>query len=179
MSAPAIAAAEPLIVVEGLVKRYGAYTAVDGLNLTAFRGEVLGYLGRNGAGKTTTIRCLTGMLKPDAGRALVAGIDPATEPMRVKALIGYVPESGALYDWLSAAEYLQLIGRLHGLDDAVIARRSGEMLSALGLEEKAQERMDSYSKGMRKKVAIAAASSRRIIVLSPGVCKRAIKPKVS
>ena len=147
----------PILSATTIVKRYGNYTAVDGLSLFARSGEVLGYLGRNGAGKTTTIRVLTGMLKPDSGTAIIDGIDVAKDPLAVKRIIGYVPESGALYDWLSANEYLHLIGRLHALPEDTLGLRVKEMLAAFGLEEKANDRMDGYSKGMRKKVAIAAA----------------------
>jgi len=121
-------------------------------------GEILGYLGPNGAGKSTTVKILTGLLRPDAGTARIGGFDVATQPLDAKRLVGLVPETGALYEALSAAEYLRFVGDLHGLSRAQSTARSHELLEFLELDPSAWvRRMTSYSKGMKQRVAIAAA----------------------
>lgn len=147
----------PAIEVVGLVKRFDGKQALGGLSFAVRRGEVVGYLGPNGAGKTTTLRILTGIYRPDAGTAQVAGFDVAEDPLEVKRRVGYVPEAVDVFEWLTPWEYLRLVGRLHGLADRVIDARAREMLDSLGLSDRAGERLDTYSKGMRKKVALIAA----------------------
>ena len=145
------------VEVAGLRKAYGTLVAVDHVSFTVGRGEILGYLGPNGAGKSTTIKMLVGMLKPDGGTARVGGADVALDPLGVKRRIGYVPESGALYEGLSAFEFLQMVGRLHEMGDDAVDERIDALMTLFKLREQLFDRMTSYSKGMKQKVVIAAA----------------------
>jgi len=145
------------VQVDGVVKKFGSREVLSGLTFSIHRGEVVGYLGQNGAGKTTTLRILAGIYRPDGGVAHVAGYDVAKNPIEAKRRIGYVPEAVDVFDWLTPWEYLRLVGRLHGLPDALIDARSREMLDSLALLDRAGERLDTYSKGMRKKIALIAA----------------------
>lgn len=155
MSAPG-ADAPPAVLVDGLVHAYDK-PVLDGVSFRVAPGEVVGYLGPNGAGKSTTIRILLGMLAPQKGGVRVLGVDPAVDPMTVRAAVGYVPESGALYETLSPREYLTLIGRLRSLDERVVEARLDALLDAFGLLAQRDQRMTSFSKGMKQKVVIAAA----------------------
>ena len=154
-----------MIQTEHLTRRYGPKVALDDLNLRVEPGEILGFLGPNGAGKSTTVKVLTGMIRPSGGRAVVAGFDIVEQPMEAKKRIGYVPESAALYDGLTAAEYLELIACLYHLDPKTMHARSGELLELFGLAADQDRRMTEFSKGMRQKVLIAAALMHRPEVL--------------
>jgi len=145
------------IQTTGLVKRYGSLAAVDGLDLTVPPGVVFGFLGPNGAGKTTTLKMLTGLVQPTAGQAVVAGFDVVTHPLEVKRRIGVVPETLGLYERLTADEFLELVGRLHGLDAATIERRRGQLLEVLDLGDHRGQLTVDFSTGMKKKLALAAA----------------------
>ena len=101
-----------MISIQGLTKRFGAQTAVDHLNWEVPPGIIVGLLGPNGAGKTTTLKMVTGMLQPDAGRALICGVDVTTHPIEAKRLLGFVPDSGAVYESLTGLEFLLMIGAL-------------------------------------------------------------------
>lgn len=136
---------------------YGEREALRGVSLEVPRGQVLGYIGPNGAGKTTTVRILTSTLEPTSGSAEVAGFDVVQNPLEVKRRIGYVPELAALYESLSPLEFLGFVAGVHGLDDAVAERRSAALLDVLGLCERGFSPMSGFSKGMRQRVAIAAA----------------------
>jgi ABC-2 type transport system ATP-binding protein len=129
-----------MVFTEHLSREYGSRVALFDLNLRVEPGEILGFLGPNGAGKSTTVKILTGMIRPTA-----------------KARIGYVPETAALYDGLTAAEYLELIACLHHLDPKTARPRCGELLELFGLALVQHQRLSEYSKGMRQKVLIAAA----------------------
>jgi ABC-2 type transport system ATP-binding protein len=146
-----------MIEVRGLSRRFGDILAVDAISFDVARGEILGFLGPNGAGKSTTVKMLTGMLKPSSGTARVAGFDVVSQPVDVKRHVGYVPESGAIYDNLTGAEYLDLVASLHHLDGARSRSRAQEMLQHLGLLDAANRRIAEYSKGMRQKVLLSAA----------------------
>lgn len=121
------------------------------------RGSVAGYVGPNGSGKTTTLRLLTGALKPDSGQVWVGDVNIADDPLEAKRRFGYVPEHGHLYESFTPVEYLAFIGRMHGLDEHLISRRTDALLAYWGLADDAQQAMLSYSKGMKQKVLIAAA----------------------
>jgi ABC-2 type transport system ATP-binding protein len=146
-----------MIQVERLTKTYGDTTALQGVSFTVPAGQVCGYLGPNGAGKSTTVKMLTGMLRPTAGRTVVAGFDVSQEPLEVKRRIGYVPETGAVYATLSATEYLTLVGTLHHMEPQHVAERTQQLLQLFGIAEAAQRRLDTLSKGMRQKVVLSAA----------------------
>jgi len=146
-----------MIETSQLRKSFGSTVAIEDLSFRVEPGEILGFLGPNGAGKTTTVKILTGMLQPDGGRASVAGFDVVRQPLAVKQRIGYVPEGGALYETLTAAEYLELVSRLHHLDARAARTRAGELLDLFGLSSDAGKRLSEYSKGMKQKVLIASA----------------------
>ena len=146
-----------MIVTEQLSHSYGATRALSGLNLRVERGEVLGLLGPNGAGKSTTVKILTGLLRPDAGRAAIAGFDIVQQPLEAKQRLGYVPEQPVLYEALTAAEFLEVVSALHHLEPARAARRRDELLDLLGLGEVRHQRLGALSKGMKQKVVLTAA----------------------
>ena len=146
-----------LIEVSDLRKRYGELEALKGITFSIRAGEICGYLGPNGAGKSTTVRVLTGLLKPDSGSARIVGFDPVTQPVEAKRRFGYVPESAALFEALTAYEYLMFVGGLYGLSDKDLHYRIGKFLQLFGLGAEAAQRMSGYSKGMKQKVAITAA----------------------
>ena len=146
-----------MIQITDLTRRYGELTAVDSMSLTIPGGKIFGLLGPNGAGKSTTVKCITGVMRPTSGRILVEGIDVAQKPMEAKSVIGYVPETPALFKTLTGRELLTLAGRLHHLEEKLLSARSDELLGSLGLSGKADERIQTYSKGMTQKLAIAAA----------------------
>jgi ABC-2 type transport system ATP-binding protein len=147
---------QPIITLHNLSMQYGDKPVLRGIDLDVEPGHVLGYIGPNGAGKTTTVKILIGMLAGFTGQATVCGHDVAVEPLEVKRRIGYVPESAALYDALTPMEYLRFIGRLYGLSDIETQRRSHEMLDLFGLVSELDNRMSTFSKGMKQKVLIAA-----------------------
>ncbi|MBZ9599460.1 ABC transporter ATP-binding protein [Streptomyces yangpuensis] len=144
----------PAIEVTGLTKKYGDVTGVDRLSLTVRTGEVFGFLGPNGAGKTTTLRCLTGLLRPTAGRVRVLGLDPLGERLRLAPRIGYLPGELRLYPELSGTETLDLLSALQG---APVPRR-GELCDRLGLTTPILTRpVSGYSRGMKQKLGLVQA----------------------
>ena len=153
------------IATDRLSRAYGDKWALYGLNLTVARGEILGFLGPNGAGKSTTVKILTGMIKPTQGRALVAGIDVVEDPIAVKRRIGYVPESSALYESLTAREYLELVACLYHEPRDTARQRVDELLERFDLSAARDQRLSEYSKGMKQKVLIASALMHRPDVL--------------
>jgi ABC-2 type transport system ATP-binding protein len=146
-----------MINVRQLGKTYGETQALRSVSFTVPAGQVCGYLGPNGAGKSTTVKILTGVLRPDAGEANVAGFDSVHDSLEVKRRIGYVPETGTVYSTLSANEYLALCGALHDMEPGEIAERSSRMLELFQIRDAADRRLDTLSKGMRQKVVISAA----------------------
>jgi ABC-2 type transport system ATP-binding protein len=143
----------PAVWCSGLRKRYGRRLAVDGVGLTVGRGEVLGLLGPNGAGKTTVIKMLLGLVRPDAGEVMLLG-RPGTDPL-ARAGVGYLPELFRYQPWLSAAEVLDLHVRLSGVDVPAAERR--ERLAQVGLGERADDRLGTFSKGMQQRLGLAVA----------------------
>jgi len=154
-----------MIETENLSRSYGGRVALHRLNLQVAAGEILGFLGPNGAGKSTTVKILTGMIKPDSGRASVAGFDVVRDPLDVKKRIGYVPESAALYESLTAREYLELVASLYHLPAPGAAHRIEEMLQRFELAHAIDQRLSEFSKGMKQKVLIASALMHRPEVL--------------
>ena len=148
--------ASPIITIRDLTMSYGDKQVLRGINLDVEPGHILGYIGPNGAGKTTTVKILIGMLAGFGGKVTVCGYDVGTDPLEVKRRIGYVPESAALYEVLTPMEYLRFVGRLYGLTDAESDRRAREMLDLFGLADEVDNRMSTFSKGMRQKVLITA-----------------------
>ncbi|KUK41531.1 MAG: Sulfate-transporting ATPase [Clostridia bacterium 62_21] len=146
-----------MIRTEKLCKRFGALTAVDGLDLEVQPGELFGFLGPNGAGKTTTIRMLTGLLRPTAGRVFIGGYDVQREPVRAKALLGYVPDEPVVYEKLTGREFLTFMADLYRVDGRRREKRILELLELFGLVDRADDLIQSYSRGMRQKIAVAGA----------------------
>ena len=147
----------PPLLVRGLVRRYGRFTAVDGLDLEVRPGEILGFLGPNGAGKTTTLRCCSGLIRADRGEIEIAGRSLSREPLPARAALGFVPDRPYLYERLSAREMLDLIGALYDVPGPLARSRGGELIDRLDLSGAADDLIESYSLGMRQKVALAAA----------------------
>jgi ABC-2 type transport system ATP-binding protein len=143
--------------IDDLTKRFGAVTAVDRLSLRIEEGTLVGLLGRNGAGKSTTINLATGLLSPSSGRIRVLGLDLGRHPLDVKRQIGVMPQDEGQLDCLTGRQYLHFVGRVYGLEDAVIDRRSRELLELLELEAAPRALIRDYSGGMRKKLALSAA----------------------
>src|SRR5262245_19558917 len=154
-----------MIVTEHLSHSYGATMALQDVNLRINDGEVLGLLGPNGAGKSTTVKILTGLIRPDAGRALVGGYDIVREPLEAKQRLGYVPEQPVVYETLSASEFLEVVSALHHLEPALARQRRDELLELLGLGQARHQRLNTFSKGMKQKVVLAAALLHRPQVL--------------
>jgi len=145
------------IVTAKLSRSFGDLTAVDNLDLVVDRGSFFGFLGPNGAGKSTTLKMLTGLLRPTSGEARVLGFDLSSNAVEVKRRIGVVPEQLALFDRLTAQEYLRFVGRMHDLSSEVVRSRSDELLTLLGLDEVGGKLIVDFSHGMKKKLAFAAA----------------------
>jgi ABC-2 type transport system ATP-binding protein len=140
-----------------LTRTFGAKVAVDHLDLAVAEGEFYGFLGPNGAGKSTTIKMLVGLLRPTAGQARIAGIDIWQEPLRAKQIIGVLPEGLALYERLTAREFVRFVGAMYGLPPRDAAQRTDELLALMDLDADADKLIVDYSQGMRKKTALAAA----------------------
>lgn len=157
----------PLIQIRNLSKSYGDKIVLKGLSLDIFPGQVIGYIGPNGAGKSTTVKILTGLIPDFSGEVLINGLNMAEHPQEIKKLIGYVPENAEIYDVLSPTEYLDFIGKLYGMEEGLLQERSRKLLAAFGLGAVLDDRMDTFSKGMRQKVLLIAGiiHDPKIIVL--------------
>ena len=143
--------------LRNLTKHYGPMIALDNVSFTVNRGEIFGYVGANGAGKTTTIKILTGLIKPTFGDALVCGESILKEPLKVKARIGYVPESGALFEKLSPREYLTATGHFYTLPEWLIEEQIERWLTYFGLIDRLDQQMGVLSKGNKQKICWTAA----------------------
>lgn len=146
----------PVIDTRELVQYYGSTKILHGINLSVAPGQVVGYIGPNGAGKSTTIKTLIGLLPDFQGEVSVLGLDLRTQAMDVKRRIGYVPENAVLYDLLTPMEYLDFVGQLYELDQTAVAKKALELLRLFGLEQQANDRMTTFSKGMRQKVLLTS-----------------------
>jgi ABC-2 type transport system ATP-binding protein len=156
---------ENAIEVTDLTKHYGSVTAVDGVSFRVARGEFYGLLGPNGAGKTTTIRMLTGLTKPTSGGAMVGGKDCVRDTLAVKQNIGVVSEVSNLYNEMSAWNNLMFVGELYGVDKRTRETRAKQLLEGFQLYDRRNDRLLAYSKGMKRRVRIAAALLHRPEVL--------------
>lgn len=151
------AVAPPLVEVVGLRHVYGDHVALEGLELTVRRGEVVGLLGPNGAGKTTTVRAIVGLLTPTGGVVRLAGHDLHAAPLEAKRHLGYVPDGAPLYPNLSARQHLMLVGRLHDMPEAAADAEATRLLQHLDLADRGDEPIGRFSRGMRQKAALACA----------------------
>ncbi|MFD5334923.1 ATP-binding cassette domain-containing protein [Streptomyces hawaiiensis] len=152
------------IYAEGLVKTFGDVKALDGVDLDVPEGTVLGLLGPNGAGKTTTVRCLTTLLRPDSGRAVVAGLDVLKQPDAVRRSIGLSGQFAAVDEYLTGRENLQMVGQLYQMRAKAAKERAAELLEQFHLADAADRPTKTYSGGMRRRLDLAAA-----LVVSPPV----------
>jgi ABC-2 type transport system ATP-binding protein len=157
--------ADAAIVCEGLVKRYGDVVGLDGLNLTVPAGSIFGFLGPNGAGKTTTVRLLTGLTRPSAGRASVAGLDVVSSGTRLRQHVSYLAQQPEFYGWMRGRELLQFTGELFGMSGSTLRTRVDEVLEQTGLTEAARRKVSDYSGGMRQRLGLAQALINRPDVL--------------
>src|SRR4026209_1328098 len=148
-----------MIVVDQLTKQFGAQVAVDALSFEIPAGQIVGFLGPNGAGKSTTLKMLTGMLEPTSGRATICGFDLQTQAIDVKRSVGFVPESGAVFESLTGLEYLEMVAALYAIPEAAARVRIEQFIAFfdLGFTTLTDKLLGAYSKGMRRKVVITAA----------------------
>ena len=146
-----------MIRVSALVKKYGDFTAVDGVSLDVAPGEIHGFLGPNGAGKTTTIRIIAGLLKPTAGRVEIDGHDLAQDPAAAKRALGFIPDRPFLYEKLTAAEFLRFHAGLYGLTGDGVGARMTELLDQFELLGWKDELVESFSHGMKQRLVMCAA----------------------
>lgn len=161
-----------MIRLTNLTKKYGKFTAVDGIDLEIRRGELFGFLGPNGAGKTTTMRMIAGILQPTSGKIEIAGDDIALDPLKAKARLGFIPDRPFVYDKLTGAEFLRFVAALYGQDGDPVERRMDELLDLFELTPWKDELVESYSHGMRQKLIISSALLHRpevIVVDEPMV----------
>ncbi len=147
---------DPIITIKNLYKSYGSKQVLKGIDLDVYPGQVIGYIGPNGAGKTTTVKILCGLIADYTGEVVIKGMDLKKETLRIKQLIGYVPEVNELYDVLTPSEFLTFTGALYNLSPDVTTERIERIFDALGMSGHLNQRMDSFSKGMKQKVLITS-----------------------
>jgi len=163
---------QPLVHARDLVKRFGDFVAVDGIDVRVEAGEAFGFLGPNGAGKTTTIRMMMGLLQPTTGRVLLGGYDLASHGLQAKQLCGFVPDRPHVYEKLTGAEFLDFVAGLYQVPPLVAAERRDQLLEMFDLTQWATELVESYSHGMKQRLVMAAAlvhAPRLLIVDEPMV----------
>ena len=161
-----------MLQIEGLTKKYGEKTAVDALSLHIAPGEVYGFIGHNGAGKTTTLKCVVGILRPDAGKIAIDGISLADDPLECKRRIAYIPDNPDLYEYMSGMRYLNFVADVFGVDAKARAERIAKYAAVFGMEKDLSEAIAAYSHGMKQKLSVIAAwmhAPRLIIMDEPFV----------
>lgn len=146
-----------MIVLEHITKRYGDFCAVNDLNLHVKPGEIFGFLGVNGAGKTTTMRMIAGVLMPTSGRILLGGHDLAQDPVKAKAITGYIPDRPYLYAKLTGREFLHFCADLYNVDNKIADERIDQLLNEYGLTDWQNSLIESYSHGMKQRIATCGA----------------------
>jgi ABC-2 type transport system ATP-binding protein len=152
-----ISSTVPALEIHNLQKTYNGFHAVDGLSISVPQGVFFGFLGPNGAGKTTTIKMLMGLAQPNGGTIRVLGLSMPEQSLEIRKQIGLVPDDTLLFDYLTGAEYLQFVARLYALPRLLARERANELLELFQLHENRRKLIGEYSKGMRKRVAMAAA----------------------
>jgi ABC-2 type transport system ATP-binding protein len=155
---------EAIVETHGLSKSYGKQGAVNDLTFDVRRGEIFGFLGPNGSGKTTTLLMLLGLTEPTKGWARVADFDPTKEAIKVKRIVGYIPENIGFYDDMNARENLKFIASLNNMPDSVSSVKIEEALESVGLKEELEKKVGAYSRGMRQRLGIA-----EILIKEPSI----------
>ncbi|MHB1342868.1 MAG: ABC transporter ATP-binding protein [Thermoleophilia bacterium] len=147
------------IELDGLTRDFDGTRAVDALSLRVPQGEVFGFLGPNGAGKTTTLKMLAGLISPTSGRAIVAGetVTPGTASLALRRKVGFLAEEPRFYPWMTAREFLVFVGRLFGLTTVAAATKADDLLAAMGLADRAEDKIRGFSRGMKQRLGIAHA----------------------
>jgi ABC-2 type transport system ATP-binding protein len=140
-----------------LVKKFGAFTAVNNINLELFPGDFFGFIGPNGAGKTTTIKMITGLYTPSAGKVLINGIDISLDPVKAKTLIGYIPDQPFLYEKLTGREFLFFSGGLYSIPKNILTEEINHLIDTLQIGVWIDKRTEEYSQGMKQRIVIASA----------------------
>jgi ABC-2 type transport system ATP-binding protein len=161
-----------VIKLTNVTKRYGGFTAVNGIDLEVPKGELFGFLGPNGAGKTTTLRMIAGILRPTSGSIHIGGIDLLKNPIVAKNRLGFVPDRPFIYEKLTGIEFLRFVAGLYDQEGPKVEHRARELLALFDLEDKRDELVGSYSHGMRQKLIISSAFIHRpevIVVDEPMV----------
>jgi ABC-2 type transport system ATP-binding protein len=161
-----------MIKITSLVKKYGDFTAVNGVDLEVPRGELFGFLGPNGAGKTTTLRMIAGILRPTSGTVEIGGVNIADDPIAAKMKLGFIPDRPFIYEKLTGGEFLRFVAGLYDQEGPQVEHRARELLALFDLEEWRDELVESYSHGMRQKLIISSAFVHRpevIVVDEPMV----------
>ena len=153
-----------IIETQNLSKSYGTQVAVNDLTFSIEEGEIFGFLGPNGSGKTTTLLMLLGLTEPTRGWARVADFDPTREPIKVKKIVGYIPENIGFYDDMNSIENLLFIARLNNIPDSVSSPKIQEALESVGLKDEAEKKVGAYSRGMRQRLGIA-----EILIKEPNI----------
>ena len=146
-----------MIQLKEITKKYGAFQAVDNLNLTVARGEIFGFLGPNGAGKTTTIKMIAGILEPSAGTITIGGIDILKQPEAAKRKIGFIPDRPYLYEKLTGMEFLKFTADLYGVPHEIYRENARKNLAMFSLADWSDELIESYSHGMKQRLIMSAA----------------------
>ena len=146
-----------MLQIKNIVKKFGSFSAVNGINVYINQGELYGFLGPNGAGKTTTIKMIAGIYAPTSGSILINGNDISKNPVKAKLQIGYVPDQPYLYEKLTGREFLYFSGGLYDLDKKTIQNRIDELVDILNIESWLDKRTEEYSQGMRQRITIASA----------------------
>jgi len=146
-----------MIQLKGITKKYGAFQAVDNLNLTVARGEIFGFLGPNGAGKTTTIKMIAGILEPSTGTITIGGIDILKQPEAAKRKIGFIPDRPYLYEKLTGMEFLKFTADLYGVPHEIYRENARKNLAMFSLADWSDELIESYSHGMKQRLIMSAA----------------------
>jgi len=150
-----------VIKIEKLTKKFGAYSAVDALDLDIPAGEIFGFLGPNGAGKTTTVKILSGIMRPTSGRVLVGGFDVVERPLEAKKVLAYIPDEPFVYPKLTGFEFLRFIGDIYSVPYAEQQKRIPELLESFEISAQSGELLESYSHGMKQKLLIASVLLRK------------------
>jgi ABC-2 type transport system ATP-binding protein len=146
-----------MIELKKITKKYGAFLAVDNLNLTVAQGEIFGFLGPNGAGKTTTIKMIAGVLEPSSGTVTIGGIDMLKQPEAAKRKIGFIPDRPYLYEKLTGREFLKFTADLYSVPDEIYQKKAQTNLEMFSLADWADELIESYSHGMKQRLIMSAA----------------------